>query len=67
MFLCEKKRIVSSANIIGSNILNTLHKSCTYTIKRSGLKIDPRDTPQMISRLDVFVAPASINCFLFER
>ena len=45
MLLCEKKRFVSSANIMGSNILDTLHKS----------------------RLDVFIAPAYINCFLFER
>ena len=54
MFLCEKKRFVSSANIMGSNILYTLHKSFPYIMKRSG-------TPQIISRLDVFKAPASIN------
>ena len=67
MLLCEKKRSVSSANIMGSNILDTLHKSFTYIMKRSGPKIDPWGTPQIISRLDVFIAPACINCFLFER
>ena len=67
MLLCEKNRFVSSANIMGSNILDTLHKSFTYIMKRSGPKIDPWGTPQIISRLDVFIAPVCINCFLFER
>ena len=41
MLLCEKKRFVSSANIMGSNISDTLHKSFTYIMKRNGPKIDP--------------------------
>ena len=40
MFLCEKKRFISSANIMGSNTLDTLHKSVTHTMKRVGPKID---------------------------
>ena len=60
MLLCEKKRFVSSANIMGSNILDTLHKSFTYIMKRSDPKIDSSGTPQIISSLDVFIAPACI-------
>ena len=67
MFLYEKKRFVSSANITGSNIRDTLHKSFTYIMKRSNLKINPWGTPQIISKLDVFISPAHMNCFLFER
>ena len=67
MFLCEKKRFVSSADIMGSNILDTLHKSFTYIMKRSGPKIDLCGTAQIISRVDVFIASACRNCFLFER
>ena len=67
MLLCEKKRFVSSANITGSNILYTLHKSFPYIMKRSDPKIDTSGTPQIISRLDVFKASACISCFLFER
>ena len=52
---------------MGSNVLDTLHKSFRYIMKRSGLKIDPWVTPQIISRLDVFIALPCINCFLFER
>ena len=46
---------------MGSNILDTLHKSFTYIMKRSGPKIDPWGTPQIISSLDVFIAPACTN------
>ena len=67
MFLYEKKRFVPSANITGSNILDTLHKSFTCIMKRSGPNINPWGTPQIISKLDVFISPAYINCFLFER
>ena len=51
---------------MGSNILDTLHKSFRYIMKRNDLKIDPWGTPQIISRLDVFTAPPCINFFLFE-
>ena len=61
MLLCEKKRFVSSANIMGSNILETLLKSFTYIMKRSGTKIDPSGSPQIIPRLDAFVPPACIK------
>ena len=40
MPLSEKKRLVSSANVIGSNILDTLHKSIAYIMKGSDPKID---------------------------
>ena len=58
MFLCEKTRIVSSANIMVSNILDTLHKLFKYIMKTSGPKIDSWGTPQIISRSDVFIVPA---------
>ena len=65
MLLCEKKRFVSSANIMGSNILDALHKSFTYIMKRSSPKIDPWGTPQIMSRLDVFIAlPVEIVFYL---
>ena len=67
MFLCEKKRFISSANIMGSNTLDTLHKSVTHTMKRIGPKIDHWGTPQIISKLDAFMALVCLNCFLFER
>ena len=35
MLSCEKKRFVSSENIMGSNILDTLHKSFPHIMKRS--------------------------------
>ena len=41
MLLREKKTLISFANIMGSNILDTPHKSFTYIMKRSGPKIDP--------------------------
>ena len=41
MLLCERKRFVSSVNIMGSNVVDTLHKSFTYIMKRSDPKIDP--------------------------
>ena len=40
MFLCEKKMSISFANFIGSNILDTLHKSFTYIMNRCVYKID---------------------------
>lgn len=40
MFLCEKKMSISFANFIGSNILDTLHKSFTYVMNRCVYKID---------------------------
>ena len=54
MFLCEKKRFAPSANIMGSNILDTLQKSFTYIMKRSSPQTDPWSTLQIISRLDLF-------------
>ena len=53
ILLCEKKRFLSSANIVDStNILDTLHKSFTYI----HISIDPWGTPQVISTLNVFRA-----------
>ena len=46
---------------MGSNILETLLKSFTYIMKRSGPKIDPSGSPQIIPRLDAFVPPACIK------
>ena len=53
MLLFEKKRFLSSANIMGSNILDKLHKSFTYVMKRSDPKIDRGDTPQILSESKV--------------
>ena len=41
MFLCEKKRFLLSANIMGSNTLDTLDKSVAHIMKRIDPKIDP--------------------------
>ena len=47
MSLWLTKRLVSSANIIGSYKQNAFGRSLTYTINRSGLRIDPWGTPQV--------------------
>ena len=67
MFLCKKKRFASSANIMSSNILNTLQKSFRCILNRGNPKMDPWDTTEIISKLDGLIGPISINCFLFER
>ena len=66
MFLCEKKRFISSPNIKGSNNLD-IHKSFTYILKRSGPKIDPWDTPQKISRFEVSRGLACRKWLSFQR
>ena len=48
MFFAEKKRFVSSANIMGFKMLEALHKSLTYKRNNSGPKIDPCGTPQLM-------------------
>ena len=40
MPLSEKKRLVSSANAMGPNISDTLHKSFAYIMKGRDPKID---------------------------
>ena len=47
MSLWLKKRLVSSANIIGSYKWDAFGRSLTYTRNRSGLRIDPWGTPQV--------------------
>ena len=47
MFLWLKKRLLSSASIIGSNKRDAFGKSLTYTRNRSGPRIDPWGMPQV--------------------
>ena len=47
MSLWLKKRLGSSANIIGSNKQDAFDMSLIYTRIRSGPKIDPRGRPQV--------------------
>ena len=49
------------------NILDALHKSFTYIMKRSVPNIHPWGTPNIILRLNVAIAPVFINGSLFER
>ena len=46
MSLWLKKRLVSSANIIGSNKRDAFDRSLIYTRNRSGPRIDPWGMPQ---------------------
>ena len=43
IFLCQRKRFVSSANSMGSNIIDAIHKSFAYIMNRRDVKIDPCD------------------------
>ena len=47
MFLWLKKRLASSANIIGSNKQDAFGRSLTHTRNRRGPRIDPWGTPQV--------------------
>ena len=47
MSLKLKKRLVSSANIIGSNKRDAFGRLLTYTRNRSGPRTDPWGTPQV--------------------
>ena len=42
-----KKRLVSSANIIGTNKRDAFGRSLTYTRNRNGSRIDPWGTPEV--------------------
>ena len=53
--LCVKKKLVLSANIIGSNMFEAFFKSSTYQRNRSGPKIEPCGTPQLIVSKLVFL------------
>ena len=65
--LCVKNKLVSSANIIGSNMFEAFFKSFTYKRNRSGPKIEPCGTPQLIvSKLVFSFSLICRNCLKFE-
>ena len=59
----KKKRLVSSANIIGSKIFEALQRSFTYIKNNKGPSIDPWGTPQAIFAKFVFLLLKDKNCF----
>ena len=68
MSLRLKKRLVSSANIIGSNKRDAFGRSLTYTRNRSGPRIDPWGTPQVTYLGSVLLfSPISMYCFLLDK
>ena len=68
MFLWLKKRLVSSANIIGSNKRDAFGRSLTYTRNRSGPRIDPWGTPQVTYLRSVLLfSPIWMYCFLLDK
>ena len=48
LYYCTKKKLVSSANIIGTNTFEELGRSFTYN-KNNGTSIEPCDTPHLIT------------------
>ena len=68
MSSCVKYKLVSCANIIGSNMFEAFFKSFTYKINRGGPKTEPCGTPQLIVSILVFLFSLIwMNCLLFER
>ena len=68
MSLWLKKRLVSSANIIGSNTGDAFDRSWTYTTNRSGPRKDPREMPQVTYLKSVCLySPISMYCFLLDK
>ena len=68
MSLWLKKRLVSSANIIGSKERDAFGRSLTYTKNRSGPRRDPWGTSQVTYLGSVLLfSPISMYCFLLDR
>ena len=53
MLLCSKKKLVSSANIIGTSTFEELGRSFTYNKNSNGPSIEPFGTPHLISFFNV--------------
>ena len=68
MSLWLKRRLVSAANMIGSNKRDTFGRSFTYTRIGSGLPIDPWGTPQLIYLQSVLLfLPIWTYCLLLDK
>ena len=64
MYLWLKKRLVSSANVIGRNKRDAFGMSLTYTRNRSSPRIDPWETPQVTYLISVLLfSPISMYSF----
>ena len=62
------KRLVLSANYIGSRRLEAILRSLTYKRKKRFANVEPWQTPHLTcSKLSFPVGSISIYCFLFER
>ena len=59
----ETNKFVSSANIIGVSLLELLKRSFIYMRNRSGPRMEPCGTPQVILRHILFsYLPSDTNC-----
>ena len=68
MSLWLKKRLVSLANIIGSNKRDAFGRSLTYTRNRSHPRIDPWEMLQVAYLESVLIfSPISRYCFLLDK
>ena len=69
MPLWLKKRLVSSANIIGSIKWDAFGRSLTYTRKRSGPSIDPWGMPQGYNsfKFVLLFLRTSVYCYLLDK
>ena len=68
MFLWLKKKLVSSANIIGSNKRDACGRSLTYTRNRSDPRIGPWGAPQVIHLRPVLLfSPIWMYCFPLDK
>ena len=66
--ICSKFTPFSGVSIVDFEQVNVCwDKSFTYIPNRSGPKINPWGTRQIIPKLDVFMFCTCTNCFLFER
>ena len=63
----RKKRLVSSANIMGSKIFEALQRSFTYIKNNEGPSIDPWGTLQVIFAKFMFLLLKDRNCLRFVR
>ena len=62
MSLCEKKRFVSSANMIGFSTFEVWCKSFTYNRNNKGPKMDPWGTPHVTVTFLVELCSKETNC-----
>ena len=60
----EVNKFVSSANIIGVSLLELLKRSFIYMRNKSGARMEPCGTPQVILRHMLFsYLPSDTNCY----